>query len=235
MIEAAVFHEMADRLHAVLVAPVGHAAVHRAAPGLGEGIEILISRGDLLFAGQLELVGDVGLFPVDLPLGQHAVQFGAPVAAGFRLVVEEAGDRLAEIGLETVVVRLIDRLEEPIDAVLAGAVDAQLSVLAERRGLDVGELHDLPLARRHLPGEFAVVDVRRQDRRGCRLRSCRRRSTRPANGGDVALAAVALGLERRAALRRRRRRPRAVWRRSAAAPCRRRPGWATTSRRRSTS
>ena len=49
---------------------------------------------------------------------------------GLRLVVEEADDRPAEIGLEMIVVRLIDRLDEPIDAILAGAVDAQLSVLA---------------------------------------------------------------------------------------------------------
>ena len=176
MVEAAVLHEMADRLHAVLVAPVGHAAVHRAAPGFGEGVEILVPRGDLLLAGQLELVGDVGLFPIDLPLGQHAVQFGAPVAAGFRLVVEEAEDRLAEIGLEMVVVRLIDRLEEPIDAILARAVDAQLPVLAEGRRLHVGELHDLPLARRALARRACRRGCAGRDRRGCRRRSCRRPS-----------------------------------------------------------
>ena len=134
MVQAAVFHEMAHRLHAVRVAPAGHAAVHRAAPGLGEGVEILVSRGDLLFAGQLELVGHVGLLPVDVPLGQHAVQLRAPVAAGLRLVVEEAGDRLAEIGLEMIVVRLIDLLQKPIHAILAGAVDAQLSVLPAEGG-----------------------------------------------------------------------------------------------------
>ena len=133
VVQAAVLHEMAVGRHTVLVAPAGHAAVHCAAPGVGEGVEILVLRGHLFLAGQLELVGHVGLLPIDVPLGQGAVQFGAPIAAGLRLVVEEAEDRLAEIGPEMVVVRLIDGLDEPIDAVLAGAVDAQLFVLAERR------------------------------------------------------------------------------------------------------
>ena len=83
----------------------------------------------LLLAGQLELVSDVSLLPIDVPLGQDAVQFGAPIAAGLRLVVEKADDRLAEIGPKMIVVRLVDRFQEPIDAILAGAVDAQLSVL----------------------------------------------------------------------------------------------------------
>ena len=179
-VQAAVFHEMADRLHAVLVAPAGHAAVHRAAPGLGEGVEILVLGGGLLFAGQLELVGDVGFFPIDFPVGQRGVQFGAPVAAGLRLVVEETEDRLAEIGLEMIVVRLIDGFDETNRRSPCWRRRRSVVRFAQRRPLHVGELHDLPLARGHLPREFAVADVAGPDPRGCRLRFFRRPSTRPA-------------------------------------------------------
>ena len=107
-IERAMLHEMAHRLDAVAVAPLGDSAVHRAAPRFGEGREILVAGGGLVVAGQLELVGDEGLLPIDLPLVEHAAELGAPIAAGLRLVVEESADGLAELGAEMVVVRLVD-------------------------------------------------------------------------------------------------------------------------------
>ena len=59
---ALVLDEMADRLYPVGLAPATLTAEHRPAPGVGEGVEILIAGGGLHFAGKLELVGHVGLF-----------------------------------------------------------------------------------------------------------------------------------------------------------------------------
>ena len=161
-VERAVLHEMAHRLDAVPAAPLGDSAVHGAAPRFGEGREVLVSGSGLVIAGQLELVGDEGLLPIDLPLGEHAAKLGAPIAAGLGLVVEEPADRASELGAEMIVMRLVDGPEEPIDAVLARAVDAELASLAQRWSRHVGEIHDLPPTGRNLPGKFALVDEGRQ-------------------------------------------------------------------------
>ena len=158
-VELPVLHEVAHRLDAVLTAPVGHSAVHRPPPGLGEGVHVLEAGGRVVVARQAELVGGVGLLPVHLPLGQDGVQFRAPVAARLGLVVEEAGYGLAEVGLEVIVVRLVYGGDEPVHAVLAGAVDAERPALSQRGALLVGEVHDLPLAGGRLPGKLAVADA----------------------------------------------------------------------------
>ena len=155
-VERAMFHEMAHRLDAVPVAPLGDSAVHGAAPRFGEGRKVLVPGGGLVVAGQLELVGDEGLLPIDLPLVEHAAKLGAPIAAGLGLVVEESADRASELGAEMIVMRLVDGGEEPIDAVLARAVHAELASLAQRWSQHVGEIHDLPPAGRNLPGELAL-------------------------------------------------------------------------------
>ena len=106
-----------------------------------------------------------------------------------------------------VVMRLIDRFEEPIDAILAGPVDRQVVYLLEPVGLHVAEPHDLPLARREraTASRPSWIKGARSTRRLAVDFSVGRHAA--GHGGDVARAGVAVGLPGRAALRPRRRPP----------------------------
>ena len=196
-VQIGVLHEMPDGQHAMLPAPRGDAAIHRAAPGLGQGIQILVARRHLFFAGQFGLVSDIRLLPVHVPLGEHAVEFGAPIARRLRLVIEEAADGLAKIGPVMLEVRLIDRLQEPVHAILARAVHAQLraALLEEPRRLLVRELEDAPLAVRGLPANLAALNVECQVNQRVAFHLAIGIYP-PGDSSDVTLSAIALGFKR---------------------------------------
>jgi len=197
LVKPGMFHKVAGGLYAMLPAPPGDAAIHGAAPGLRQGVQVLVARRDLRLARQFRFVGGVGQLPIHAPLSQHAVEFGAPVAGSFGFIIKEAPNGLPKIGSVALEVRLVNGLQIPIHAIPARAVHRELPAadLQEAGGLGMGEFEDAPFAAGNRPAKRARMNVRSEihQRVGVYLAFD---VQPPGQSGNIPFAAVSLRLEK---------------------------------------